>query len=354
MKSMVWRAAVLMLMLALGTAGGALAQDTTAVAANALPPAFQLEGIQHIWQNWNNCGPATLTMGLTYYGVEADQYPAASWLKPNYEDKNVSPWQMVEYVNTHVPGTTKAMVRYGGSLDLLKTLVVNGFPVLIEEGYDPPEDDQGWMGHYLLIKGYDDATEVFITNDSFLGQDRHYTYDHIDEFWRHFNRVYIVLYSMEREEEVLGLLGTDGDAQQNYVNALASARAEAIANPEDPFAWFNMGTNFVGLGMMTEAAVAFDQSRNVGGGLPWRMMWYQFGPFEAYYAVGRYDDMLALAQANLTDGGGQYVEETFYYAGLARQALGDTQRALDNYTNAVAFNPNFHPAQEALDALQSA
>src|SRR5215207_3489200 len=238
MKSMVWLVVGVMLL----TAGGALAQDTTAVVANALPPAFQLEGINHIWQNWNNCGPATLTMGLTYYGVEADQYPAALWLKPNYEDKNVSPWQMAEYVNTQVPGTTKAMVRYGGSLDLLKTLVVNGFPVLIEEGYDPPEDDQGWMGHYLLIKGYDDATGVFITNDSFLGQDRHYTYAHIDEFWRHFNRVYIVLYSMEREAEVFALLGPDADPQQNYVNALDLARAEAVANPEDPYAWFDMGT----------------------------------------------------------------------------------------------------------------
>src|SRR5690349_10526410 len=112
MKSMVWL--VCGLMLALGTAGGALAQDTTAVAANALPPAFQLEGIQPIYQDWNNCGPATLTMGLTYFGVDDNQYPAAEWLKPSYEDKNVSPWQMVEYVNSQLPGTTKAMARYGG------------------------------------------------------------------------------------------------------------------------------------------------------------------------------------------------------------------------------------------------
>ena len=34
--------------------------------------------------------------------------------------------------------------------------------------------------------------------------------------------------------------------------------------------------------------------------------------------------MIDLAQANLNDGGGQYVEETFYYGGLAREGWGRT------------------------------
>ncbi|MEM6530427.1 MAG: hypothetical protein AAF653_19160 [Chloroflexota bacterium] len=81
------------------------------------------------------------------------------------------------------------------------------------------------------------------------------------------------------------------------------------------------------------------------------MMWYQFGPFEAYNAVGRYDDTITLAQQNLNDGGGQYVEETYYYAGVAREGMGDTQRALTNYNTALQFNPNFTPAREARDRL---
>ena len=46
-----------------------------------------------------------------------------------------------------------------------------------------------------------------------------------------------------------------------------------------------------------EAAAAFDQARQIG--LPWRMLWYQFGPFEAYYETGRYDEVIALADATL-------------------------------------------------------
>jgi tetratricopeptide (TPR) repeat protein len=83
------------------------------------------------------------------------------------------------------------------------------------------------------------------------------------------------------------------------------------------------------------------------------MLWYQFGMYEAYDAVGRYDETIALAQRTLNDGGGQYVEESYYYAGIAREGLGDINRAIQNYKQALAFNPNFEPARERRDALQS-
>jgi hypothetical protein len=335
---------VIVLILAVCSAGIAGAQE------DELPSSYTLSGFTYHAQTWNNCGPATLTMGLTFFGYNYDQSVAASWLKPNFEDKNVSPWQMVQYVNDYVPGVL-AIYRVGGTLERLKTMLVNGFPIIIESGYDPEDHDGGWMGHYLLMVAYDDNTETFTTYDSYDGQNFQYTYEHVSEFWAQFNRLHIILYTPDREVELMELLGTDFDTQQNYVNALELAREDAIANDQDPFAWHNMGMNFVGLGMYQEAAVAFDQARTVGGGLPWRMFWYQFGALDAYIAVGRYDDVLAIAQANLNDGGGQYVEETFYYGGLAREGLGQIDRAISNYRAALAFNPNFSPAQEALTRL---
>jgi Peptidase_C39 like family len=329
------------------------AAQESATTPLILPAAYNLNGVEHIYQTWNNCGPATLTMGLTYFEYAADQIPAAQWLKPNSEDKNVSPWQIAQYVNTVLPGTTRAVVRHGGTLETLKLLISNNFPVMIEAGYDPPNDDQGWMGHYLIVHGYDDARQLLITNDSFEGQNYTYDYTYIDGFWRHFNRLFIVLYPFAREAELMALLGTDADPAQNLRNALEEARVEAVANAQDPFAWFNMGTNFVGLGMHAEAAVAYDEARRVGEGLPWRMLWYQFGPFEAYYHMGRYQDMIALAQANLNDGGGQFVEETFYYGALARAGLGETQRAIENLDQAIFLNGNFTPARAVRDALNS-
>lgn len=344
------RLTVIVILAALLTLTGAAHAQTTASAAAVPPPAYQLTGITHIYQGWNNCGPATLTMGLSFFGNSTlDQNTAAAWLKPNSEDKNVSPWQMVSYVNDVLDGNIRALLRQGGDLNTLRTLVSSDYPVLIEAGYDPEGQNLGWMGHYLLVTGYDDAARTVTTMDSYDGPNLTYTYDHIEEYWSHFNNLYIVLYDIRQEADLLALLGTDADEEINWQNALERSRAAAIANPEDAFAWFNMGTNFVGMEMYTEAAVAYDQARTLG--LPWRMMWYQFGPFEAYLATGRNADVIALAQANLNDGGGEFVEETYYYAALARAAMGERDRALSNLNGAIAFNPNFTPAIEARDRL---
>jgi tetratricopeptide (TPR) repeat protein len=345
-------ALALICLLMLASTGRAEAQ-AAATEEQALPAAHQLTGFGYEAQGWNNCGPATLTNALTYFGYTSNQNRAADWLKPNFEDKNVSPWQMTEFVNTQVPERpVYARVRMGGTLDTLKRLLANGFPVIIEKGYDPPPHDLGWMGHYLLLTGYDDASATFNTHDSYIGPDIRYDYDYIAEYWQHFNYTYLVLFDTPSEGVVDALLGTDADARQNAVNALELARAEAVADQTDPFAWFNMGTSFVALGMMEEAAIAYDQARGLG--LPWRMLWYQFGPYEAYNAVGRYDDTLALAQAALNDGGGHFVEETFYYGGVAREGKGERERALNNYISALQFNPNFTPALEARQRLEAA
>ncbi|MFC1959943.1 C39 family peptidase [Chloroflexota bacterium] len=312
----------------------------------ALPVTFQLSGLQHEYQGWNNCGPATLTTALSFFGWTDDQYTAAHWLKPDPEDKNVSAEQMAAFVNTFTD--VKALVRYGGDLTLLRQLVAHEFPVIIAAGYEP--DGYDWMGHYLLVTGYDDDTDMILTQDSFLGPDTSYPQTEIDYFWRHFNRIFIVLYPPEREEELFNLLGEDADAQINATRALETARQEAIANSIDPFAWFNMGTSYTLLGKYEEATIAFEQARNVGEGLPWRMLWYQFGPFEAYYQTGRTAELIDLVQFNLatTANGIHPIEETYYYAGLARAALGEQERAIVNLQQAITINPNFAPAVEAL------
>lgn len=328
------------------------AQAQESVDAPLLPRAYAMQGGSFEYQGWNNCGPATLTNALSFFGYSENQTRAANWLKPNGEDKNVSPWQMVEFVNTQVQELNVfALERAGGTVDLLKRLVANDFPVIIEAGYDPEPDRLGWMGHYLLVTGYDDSVNVFITQDSYLGANLNYDYDYIDNFWQHFNYTYIVLYRAEQEIALLNLLGSDADERENTLNALEIAREQAITDNDDAFAWFNMGTNFVSLGMYPEAAQAYDMARNIG--LPWRMMWYQFGPYEAYNEVGRYDDMVALAQTALNDGGGQFVEETYYYGGLAREGRGEFDRALSNYNAALQFNPNFTPALNARSNLQA-
>lgn len=327
-------------------------EPTVEAVAVDVPAYALLQNVRYEAQGWNNCGPATLTSALSYFGYADNQIRAANWLKPNGEDKNVSPWQMVEYVNSQISEVDVfALKRYGGTLDMLRLLVSQGYPVIIEAGYDPEPDRLGWMGHYLFVKGYDDSSGLVITNDSYLGEGMNYSYDHIQEFWQHFNYAYIVLYESGQEPALLQLLGSDADERQNYVNALELARAEAVTDNTDKYAWFNMGSSFVGLEMFNEATIAYDQAFALN--LPWRMLWYQFGPLEAYSEMERYQDVLRLVQQNMNDGGGHYVEESFYYGGVAREGLGETARALDNYRGALAFNPNFTPARAAVERLSN-
>jgi tetratricopeptide (TPR) repeat protein len=121
------------------------------------------------------------------------------------------------------------------------------------------------------------------------------------------------------------------------------------AFPNDAYLWFNLGTVYNALGDYEKAAAAFDQAREIG--LPWRMLWYQFGPYEAYYEVGRYQDVILLAEITLKDR--PYFEESYYYKGLAEAALGNEDQAREDLEKAARFNPNFTLAVSAIKELGS-
>ncbi|MBN1203090.1 MAG: C39 family peptidase [Anaerolineae bacterium] len=308
-----------------------------------LPAQQRLYNIHYEQQGWNNCGPTTMTMALSYFGWSDNQYTAAKWMKPHTEDKNVSPWQMVRFVNENTG--IKALYRIGGSTQLLKRLIAAGFPVVVEEGFQPAGED--WMGHYLLLIGYDDYGQYFLAFDSYLGSNqgegKQHPYSVLDENWRHFNRVFMVPYDSSLEPALRTALGDYVDPDYAARTALETARAEASKDNEDKWAWFNMGSSYVALEEYDSAAIAFDRAFQLY--LPWRMMWYQFGPYESYYEVGRYNDVLTLAEQNrnITP----YVEETYYWQGMVYAAQGDTERALIKFNEALKYNRNFFPAQEA-------
>jgi hypothetical protein len=302
-----------------------------------------LAGAKQEYQLWNNCGPATLSMNLGFHGWKGSQVDAAKFLKPDQEDKNVSPYQMVAYARSV---GFNAIERVNGTPELVKALLRVGVPVLIEKGFEP-EDDLGWMGHYELIVGFNDLKQEFIAMDSYLGPYQSVPYDQFDKYWRQFDRTYLVVYPNDKAEQVTALLGAQLDDATMWAGSLATAQQEAAANPNDPYAWFNLGTSAVALQDWPNAAAAYDHARQLG--LPWRMTWYQFGWFEAYLRTGRYDDVLALADATIKVT--PNIEEMFYYKGLALKALGNYDAARSQFELALKYNPNFELARQAL-ALQ--
>lgn len=318
------------------------------LSGGELPSSARIFGVLHQQQTWNNCGPATITMAMSFYGWQQDQSVAGRALKPNREDKNVSPQEMAAFVEE--ASNLKAIVRMGGDVDLLKRLVAENFPVVIETGAMFEAYD--WIGHYRALVAFDDTYQRFYFFDSFLGvgegaQGVAISYEEVDRDWQAFNRTFIVVYEPQREGLLRSILDRHWDPKDAAQLAFDAAQAEARLDPSNAFAWFNMGTSLVALQRYQEAAAAFDQSRRLGP--PWRMMWYQFGAFEAYYRLGRYDDVLSLVKVNLNNA--EEIEETYYWQGLVLQAQGKPEQAASSFRRALAYNPNYDDARAALAGL---
>jgi len=325
------------------------------------PPALvRLDGLEIIAQKYNNCGPANLSIVLGYYGLEADQMAIGEALKPNYDDRNVSPAELVAYVRE----TTEyeAMALYGLDLNDLQRLLAADFPVIVEKGLDlgPPH---GWMGHYLTLYGYDGAGGIFYGLDTFLGpwdsSGRPFEFGALDDLWAQFNRVTIVVYPAGRGEALRQALGPEGlDEAAMWQRAAGRARETLEQDSGDAFAWFDLGASLYHLAALgkdevtfEQAAAAFDRAREIG--LPWRTLWYQFEPYLAYIAAGRFDEVLALTEAVMTTSGGRNIEETYLFRGHALLASGNQRAAQRAYEQALRLNPGLDAAREALAALEA-
>ena len=328
-------------------------QTFTPIPQNAL-----LTGIRHEYQQFNNCAPANLSMVLSYWGWQGNQFDTRAYLRPSHEidDKNVNPFEIVDFVERSTP--YDALWRVGGDLDLLKRLVAAGFPVLIEKGVHSSHDD--WLGHYQTITGYDDTKAQFLVYDSLEGPPEAYgvPYSFVAQFWRHFNFVYVVVFPPERAAEVHSILGTQSDPQQNfrYAAELSLAEANSLTGREQFFAWFNRGSNLVYLQDYAGAAQAFDTAFSLYAALPaterpWRLLWYVDSPFAAYYHTGRYQDVINLAQTTLVNVDKPVLEETYYWRGMAKAALGDRPGAIEDLTRASTLNANSTPAAQELQRI---
>ncbi len=338
--------------------GSVYAQESTAsstevpeaaayVPPPSLPSTIRLTGIRPVYQQFNRCSAAALTMQLSYFGWQGTYTDTIRALNPNDEDVAVRLDEMADFARQQ---GLSAVYGIGGTLDLLRALVAGGFPVLIENVYyDGPGAFKDWMAHNRIVMGYDDSKQEIYTFDSLLGDGpddtgRPIPYADIDGRWRPFNRDFLVLYRPEDEAKIQQIMGGYWDPTYADEIALQQSEQELNSGSSDSFTLFNMGSTLVELGRYDEAADYFDQARALG--LPWRMMWYQYGPFEAYYHVGRYDDVITLARDVIATTPG--VEETYYYAGLAYEAEGDIARAKSNFQVAAWRNPDFTMAKDAL------
>ncbi len=301
-------------------------------------------------QTVNNCGPATLAFYLTWWGWGGDQQTVAQAVKPNPKDRNVNVEELVAFVQEEVPDLW-AEFRVGGTLETLKTFLAAGYPVMIETGMELergywPGDDR-WAGHYLFLTGYDDAQGIFIVQDSYRGPNRPVPYAQLDAEWQAFNRVYILVYPRERQTQVQRLFGPHWDTDYNRRAALEQAQRETKTNPNNAFAWFNVGTNWVYFEKWERAASAYDRAFDLG--LPQRMLRYQFGPFFAYFHSWQLNKLQALLDYALQIT--PESEEAWLWQGWLYVRLGQSEQAAEAFRRALEIHPGYEDALYALAYL---
>ena len=340
------------------------------ITSTPLPAAVLLEGVKYEHQHGrlNYCGPANFSMALTYWGWNGDRDVIGKAVKPVDKDKNVMPYELQDYIMDNVPGMT-SVVRYGGDLETLKSLVAAGYPVVVEKGiYELDVNGKyGWMGHYAYVTGYDDKQDLIIYQDTYQpagsepGENRKIKVSTFIEGWRAFNYVFVVVYPVDKESEVLALLGPLADDEQAARQALMVAQSEAqtLSDIDQYFAWFNVGTSHIALFQYADAAIAYDYAFNLYANLnvedsvrPYRMMWYQTGPYKAYFYTNRFSDVINLATTTLNDTISEPVlEESLYWRGQAYYMAGKTDLAVKDYRDALKVHPQWIPASQALQDL---
>lgn len=323
---------------------------TPQASPTPLPASVLLPAPSYERQTPNNCGPATLSLYLKYYGWQGNQTDISDEIKPVTGDRNVNVDELIHYSRNYA-GWLQSIFRVDGNIEMIKTLLAEGIPVMIEEGEyldtDAWAGDDRWAGHYVLITGYDDSTQTFTYQDTWRGPDLTRSYAETDEFWKQFNRVYMLVYRPDQEARVQEILGEDWDVDINRRNAMQTAEEEIQANVADAYAWFNLGMNQVHFLDYGAAATSFDRARELG--LPQRMLRYQFGPFFAYYNTGRMEDMRELVNyaLRITD----VSEEALIWMGWILYREGDRNGAIQQFRIAQGVNPKSAYVIQALTSI---
>jgi tetratricopeptide (TPR) repeat protein len=122
------------------------------------------------------------------------------------------------------------------------------------------------------------------------------------------------------------------------------------------FALFDQGSSNVLLADYAAAASAYDAAFANYAQLaeeerPWRMLWYQTGPYFAYYYTGRFQDVIDLATTTLEAMSDPILEESYYWRAQAYIATAQFEAAADDLRLCLEAHPGFTPCEEELEKL---
>lgn len=312
------------------------------------PPAtYRMAAAPFVAQTYNNCGPATLSMVLSLYGKSVSQDELQQKMRPfanpagGVDDKSIFADEFVTHAKLQ---GFESLHRPNGTEALLKKFIANDIPVVLRTWLSPGED----IGHFRIVRGYDDEQKLFIQDDSYQGADISYDYATFTQLWQPFNYGYILVYPKEKEAVVKAILADEYDERTAWQHALQRAEKEIEQNPSSVYPHFNVGVAQYHLNEYKKSTEAFDRAESIG--LPPRMLWYQLEPFYAYQKIGNYNKVFAMTYTELF-GGNMAFSELYQIRGEIFLAQGEKELAKQEFENALYYNQYYTKAADALKKL---
>lgn len=317
----------------------------TPIAIN-IPPVKTLTSNYHIFQTYNNCGPAAFSMALSYYGINKTQAELGEQLRPyqipggDNDDKSVT---LEEVAEKSKEFNLIPYLRPNGNNEIIKQFIAIDIPVITRTWLKENDD----IGHYRIIKGYDDTTRQFIQDDSLQGKNLSYTYEAFDKIWDKFNYEYLVLVPKEKQRLAEQIIGEDLEEKIAWQKAVDLSKQKLEENPNDYTASFNLSVAYYKLGNYQSSIKEFEKVENR---LPFRTLWYQIEPVLSYYELGNYDRVIAISDKILNNHNRAF-SELYILKGNIYLKRGDKEGARKEFQKAVQYNKNLKSAQQALTSI---
>jgi len=302
-----------------------------------LPLTYEIPSAAYVGQTFNNCGPATLSMVMSYFGKSVSQDVLRDQIRPynnpqgGVDDKSLFADEFVKYAKQY---GFEGIQRPDGDVTLLKTLIANDIPIIVRTWLHPNED----IGHFRIVRGYDE--NGFIQDDSYEGRGLRFDYATFEQMWKPFNHGYIVIFPKEKEEQVFSILGGVINERKAYLSSLQSNW-----NENDGYELFNLSAANYHLGDY-QKAVAFFEKAQVKG-LPSRMLWYQIEPIEAYLKIKNYTKVFELTDIVLNNGNLAF-SELYFLRGQAYLEQGQKEMARGEFDKAIKYNKSFEEKVKAI------
>lgn len=321
---------------------------TPAPKPEVIAAATFLEPMSHWFQGWNQCAEESIAMALSYFGSKLGPNDVTSYLRPNNGvkgSKNVESNRIVEYLRGQ---GMQAEAYHGGTVDRVKRLVAGGVPVIVGQWQN--RTDHAGVGHWRVVRGYDDGKGVFLINDSMEGAAVPISYAEFDDLWPVYNYVYIPVWNDKLAASVQRAMGDDMNLKTNIAHDIAYVQNRIEQQPTNAELYLALGGGYFRAGEYQKAVDNYHKARAMGliQKYPWTL-WYQSWPVTAMVNLGMNDEALQVSQENIRSAGVYAIMH--YERGIIYEKRGDTATARREYQMALVDDKNYPDAQAALKRL---